>query len=233
MMRCWKSDVESAMDIGDVLNVEELRRRFLEHSRQAYRLLPPLEQPRILDIGCGQGQQTMELARLGGGEVIGIDIDKAALSRLQQRIDQEGLNDRITAIHVSLFDNGFDDHSFDVLWEEGVLHLLDASRSLSECRRLLRPDGYLVMHETIAWFESVREKLQESGFELFDRHMLPRQFWWTDYGAPLEERIRAYRETHGDASDSPELAEHESLVAAIKSDPDRTDCGIYLVKKRD
>ena len=136
------------MDIDHALNVEELRRRCLEHSRQAYRLLPPLGQPRILDIGCGQGQQTMELAGLGGGEVIGIDIDKAALSRLRQRVDQAGLRRRIKAIHVSLFDNGFDDNSFDLLWEEGVLHLLDASRSLSECRRLLKPDGYLVMHET-------------------------------------------------------------------------------------
>jgi len=217
------------VDIDDALNVEELRGRFHEHSRQAYRLLPPLEQPRILEIGCGQGQQTLELARLGGGEVIGIDIDKSSISRLQQRIDREGLGDRIRAIHVSLFENGFDDHSFDILWEEGVLHLLDASRSISECRRLLKPNGHLVMHETSVWFESVREILQEFGFELFDRHMLPKHFWWTDYGAPLEERIRAYRKTHGDASDSPKLAEHESVVAAIKSDLDRTDCGIYLL----
>jgi len=217
------------MDIDDALNVEELRGRFLEHSRQAYRLLPPLEQPRILEIGCGQGQQTLELARLGGGQVIGIDIDESAISRLQQRIDREGLGDRIRATHVSLFENGFDDHSFDLVWEEGVFHLLDASRSISECRRLLKPDGYLVMHETIVWFEGVRERLQESGFELFDQHMLPKHFWWTDYGAPLEERIRAYRETHGDASDSPKLAGHESVVAAIKSDLDRTDCGIYLL----
>ncbi len=49
------------MDVDDALNVEELRGRFLEHSRQAYRLLPPLEQPRILDIGCGRGQQTIEI----------------------------------------------------------------------------------------------------------------------------------------------------------------------------
>ena len=64
-----------------------------------------------------------------------------------------------------------------------------------------------------------------------DQHMLPKHFWWTDYGDPLEERIRAYRKTHGDASDSRKLAEHESLVANIKSDPDRTDSGFYLVKK--
>ena len=139
------------MDIDEVLNVEELRGRCLEHSRQAYRLLPPLVQPRILDIGCGQGQQTMELARLSGGEVVGIDMDLSALSRLRQRINQAGLGHRIKAIHVSVFDNGFDDNSFDVLWEEGVLHLLDMSRSLSECQRLLKPEGYLVIHESIAW----------------------------------------------------------------------------------
>jgi 2-polyprenyl-3-methyl-5-hydroxy-6-metoxy-1,4-benzoquinol methylase len=52
------------MDIDQASNVEELRGRCLEHSRRAYRLLPPLEQSRILDIGCGQGQQTMELSAL-------------------------------------------------------------------------------------------------------------------------------------------------------------------------
>ncbi|MFC1888239.1 class I SAM-dependent methyltransferase [Thermodesulfobacteriota bacterium] len=221
------------MEIDLALNVEELRGRCLEHTKRAYRLLPPLKQPRILDIGCGQGQQTMELARLGGGEVVGIDINEDTLSRLRHRIDRAALGDRIKAIHSSLFDNEFDDNSFDILWEEGVLHLLDASRSLPECQRLLKPDGYLVMHESIVWFESIREKLLESGFELMDQYMLPEKFWWTDYGAPLEKRIRAFRETHGDAADSPKLTEHENIVAAIKSDPDRTDCGFYLVRMRD
>ncbi len=219
------------MDIDEALNVEELRRRCLAHSRKAYRLLPQLEHPRILDIGCGQGQQTMELARLAESEVTAIDIDQAALSKLRQRIDETCLGDRIKTIHVSLLDNQFDDNSFDLLWEEGVFHLLDASKSLPECRRLLKPGGYLVMHETIIWFESIREKLPEFSFEFVDQHILPRHFWWTNYGAPLEERIRAYRDTHGDATDSPKLAEHKRIVADIKSDPDRTDSGIYIMRK--
>jgi SAM-dependent methyltransferase len=225
--------LEALMDIDQVLNVEELRGRCLEHSHQAYRLLPRLEKPRILDIGCGQGQQTMELAQLAGSEVIGIDIDQAALSQLRHRIDEVNLGHRIKAIHVSLFDNGFDENSFDILWEEGVFHLLDTQRSFSECRRLLKLDGHLVMHETIIWFDSIREKFPEFGFELVAHYMLPKHFWWTDYGAPLEERIRAYREMHDDAKDSPKLAEHESIVAAIKNDPDRTDSGIYIMRKRD
>jgi hypothetical protein len=77
----------------------------------------------------------------------------------------------------------------------------------------------------------MREKLPESGFELVDQYMLPKHFWWTDYGAPLEERIRTYKETHGDITDSPKLTEHENVIATIKIDPDRTDCGFYLVRK--
>ena len=219
------------MDVDQTLNIEELRGRFLKHTRRAYRLLPLRKQPRILDIGCGQGQQTMELARLGEGEVVGIDTDVAALSRLRQRIDRAGLDHRIKAIHVSVYDNGFDDDSFDILWEEGVLHLLDASRSFFECRRLLKPNGYLVMHESIEWLESIREKLQKFSFEFVDQYLLPKNCWWTDYGAPLEERIRAYRQIHKDVADSPKLAEHENIVASIKSNPDRTDSGFFLARK--
>jgi hypothetical protein len=86
------------------------------------------------------------------------------------------------------------------------------------------------MHETILWFESSQKKLQDFGFKLMDEPILPKHFWWTNYGAPLEDRIRAYRGAHGDALDFKKLAEYESVVASIKSDPDRTDSGIYLVK---
>ena len=93
------------MDIDRALNLDELRGRCLVHTRKAYRLLSPLDQPRILDIGCGRGGQTLELARLGGGPVVGIDIDRTALAVLQQRIKQAGLGDRIETILVSLLDN--------------------------------------------------------------------------------------------------------------------------------
>jgi ubiquinone/menaquinone biosynthesis C-methylase UbiE len=122
--------MESLMDIDRALNVDELRGRCLEHSRKAYRLLPQLKQPRILDIGCGQGQQTMELARLGESEVIGIDIDQAALSKLRQRINQACLGDRIKAIHVSLLDNQFDDNSLDLLNVSGHIEKPMAMRRI-------------------------------------------------------------------------------------------------------
>jgi hypothetical protein len=118
------------MDIDKALSDEELRGRFLKHTRRAYRLFPSLEQTRILDNGCDMGQQTMELTRLSGGEVAGIDIDHSAVSRLQQRIDQANVGDRIRVIHISLFNNKFDDDCFDIIWEEEGLASLGCVQKL-------------------------------------------------------------------------------------------------------
>ena len=55
--------------------IEELRANFIRYTKKAFRMLPKLDRPRILDIGCGSGAPTIELARLSDGEIIGIDID--------------------------------------------------------------------------------------------------------------------------------------------------------------
>jgi len=219
------------MDIEQILGVQELRMRALVHTRETFGLLPALERPRILDIGCGQGSPTIELARLSGGEVIGIDIDETALSRLRERIEKSEVSSQVTVCRCSLFDSGLPAGSFDILWEEGVLHLLDTARSFTECHRLLKSEGFLVMHEKLVWFEKVRESLPVWGLAFVDQHILPRHFWWTEYGAPLEERIRVLRKSRGDDAESSELTRYANEVAMIKADPDQFDCGFFIVQK--
>lgn len=46
-------------------------------------MLPRLDNPRIMDVGCGTGVVTIELARLSGGSIVGVDTDKLALDKLQ------------------------------------------------------------------------------------------------------------------------------------------------------
>jgi len=41
-----------------------IRERLSKYTRKAFHILPKLDKPRILDIGCGSGVPTMELARL-------------------------------------------------------------------------------------------------------------------------------------------------------------------------
>jgi cyclopropane fatty-acyl-phospholipid synthase-like methyltransferase len=220
-------------DIEQELGVQELRARLLEHTRNAFAKLPLMDRPRILDIGCGDGLPTMELARMSRGEVVGIDIDESALSRFRQRIEESDLADRVTVQTCSLFETGVDAGSFDILWEEGVLHLLDPAASFTECHRLLKPGGFLVMHERLSWFAEMQPRLSEWGLAYVDQYPLPRHFWWTDYGAPLEARITSYRKSHADAADSDELNRLADVAASIKADPDQFDCAFFILQKPD
>jgi hypothetical protein len=45
---------------------------------------------------------TIELARLSGGEVVGIDTDEPSLRRLRQRAEEAGVGGRIKAVSASL-----------------------------------------------------------------------------------------------------------------------------------
>jgi len=82
------------------LGVRELRASFLEHTRRTYAMLPPAESRprRILDIGCGTGAPSIELARLSGGTVIGIDVDERALEVMRDHVAEAGLDDRVHRI---------------------------------------------------------------------------------------------------------------------------------------
>lgn len=51
----------------------------LTFTRKAFQMLPKLDKPKILDVGCGQGGPTLELARISGGQVTGLDIDQSSL----------------------------------------------------------------------------------------------------------------------------------------------------------
>ena len=67
---------------------DKVRKRLLKYTRKAFRMLPKLNNPRILDVGCGYGIPTIELARLSQGEVTGIDIDQPALDELSRKIKE-------------------------------------------------------------------------------------------------------------------------------------------------
>lgn len=219
-------------NLDEALDTDGLRAGFLQYTRQAYALVPGRDRTRILDIGCGTGLPTIELARLGPGRVVGIDTDARALEKLRQRLQEAGAGLRVEAVKASLYDTAFAGEGFDLLWEEGVLHLLDPARSVPACHALLAPGGFLVMHETVSWFEGVWERLRGCGFALVDTLRLPPDAWWTDYYAPLASRIRALRKERGLAIDSEALARHEREIALVKPDPGRHACGFFVLENR-
>jgi len=160
-------------DILTELNHEGLREEFFKYTRRAFEMLPVMDKPGILDIGCGSGGPTIELSRLSDGEIIGIDINKSLLEKMQSKMEKAGLSERVKLKAISLYNTNFPDGKFDILWEEGVLHLLDRKRFLSQCNRLLKPSGYLVMFETIKWMKKNMKKIISFNFRVVDKFLLP------------------------------------------------------------
>ena len=188
-----------------------------KYTRKAFRMLPKMEKPRILDIGCGPGGPTMELARLSQGNVIGLDIHQPFLDKLQRKIEEAGLSGRVQAVKGSMVEMNFPEASFDILWAEGSIFIIGFKRGLKEWRRFLKPKGFLVVHE-MTWLKSDPPqeisaywkkvypgiKTIPENLELIPgcryRHIghfpLPEDAWWDEYYDPLERRIQSLRKKY-------------------------------------
>jgi SAM-dependent methyltransferase len=110
----------------------ELRSRFLRGEVRAG--------DRALDLGCGTGEFTAELAQ-AGAVAVGVDVADAAIERARAR--HPGLDFRLVPIDGPL---PFEDNSFDLVWASEVIeHVADTARWLSEVRRVLAPAGRLLV----------------------------------------------------------------------------------------
>ena len=104
---------------------------------------------RVLDLCCGTGDLAIEAAgRLGPtGEVIGADFSEPMLELARRKPVAQG-ETAVSFVNADALDLPFEDHSFDALTIAfGARNLADLDRGLAEMRRVLRPDGRLVILE--------------------------------------------------------------------------------------
>jgi len=121
-------------------------------------LLPQLRAgQRLLDVGCGPGTITADLAeRVAPGHVVGLDQAEAVLARAAEVARERGLQspEFMTGDVLAL---QFPDDSFDVVHAHQVLqHLDDPAGALREMRRVCRPDGVVAARDAdygaMAWY---------------------------------------------------------------------------------
>jgi len=196
------------------IDKDPLREGLSRYTRKAFHMLPKLDKPRVLDVGCGSGVPTMELARLSNGQIIGLDINQPLLDRFTRKVEKAGLSDRIKTLNCSMFDMDFPDGSFDIIWAEGSIWIIGFERGLKGWRRFLKPNGFLVVHE-MTWLRpdppqeiydywkgyypgmktvpGYLEQISSCGYDLIEDFTLPEDAWWIEYYGPLEKRIKELR----------------------------------------
>ena len=196
-------------------------------------MLPELDKPRVLDVGCGSGVPTMELARLSNGQIIGLDIDQSLLDKLASKIEEAGLSDRVKTLKCSMFELDFPDESFDIIWAEGSIARIGFEKGLKEWRRFLKPNGFLVVHDEITNITRKLEGVSSCGYDLLGHFTLPGDTWWTEYYGPWEKRIDEMRREH---SDEPaallDLDKEQREIELFKANPRRYSSVFLIMQKR-
>ena len=183
--------------------------------------LPP--SPTILDVGCGNGAQTLALARLlPEAKITAVDLHGHFLVELERRANRTECLDRLRLVQGDMGNLAFEPGSFDLIWSEGAAYHIGFAKALASWHRLVRPGGSVALSD-IGWFrpdppeelrafwdleypdmefeaEHERQAL-EAGYVLDGHFRLPAQSWWTEYYAPLSEELTRFCATNANKPD--------------------------------
>lgn len=114
---------------------------------------PQLKDKRVLEIGCGAGSLSAQLAS-SGAHLTAIDLTERAIDLTRRRFQMFGLSGDVLRMDARNLE--LDDNSFDLVWSWGVIHhSSETEKIISEIHRVLKPGGQarvMVYHRNSIWF---------------------------------------------------------------------------------
>jgi len=116
------------------------------HGDRALRVAAPQAGERALDIGCGFGDTTQQLATLVGsdGEVLGVDASPRFIETAQREAGADPHPN--TRFAVADVEQGLGEEGFDLAFSRmGTMFFANPVNALRHVRQALRPGGRLVM----------------------------------------------------------------------------------------
>ncbi len=113
-----------------------------EYRHNLYEKVALESKKKILDVGCGTGAVTLDIALLTTGEVVGVDIDKEKLQEAERVLSQIP---NITLMESDVLDLPFDDGTFDlVVFNIVLMYIKDQQRAVNEMARVTEKGGHVL-----------------------------------------------------------------------------------------
>ena len=186
-------------------------------TRKAFSYLKNLpSEPFILDIGCGPGIQTLELARISKGKIIALDNYQPFLDILTKNVKKEGFDNRIIPKNQSMLEMDFKNDTFDIIWSEGAIFVMGFGNGLKKCNQLLKNKGYFVVSEAVFLLPNIPKPLKEfwdeeypdikdikqnismiedEGFNVLSHFTLPKSSW-VDFYSQMDKMIKELKKKY-------------------------------------
>jgi ubiquinone/menaquinone biosynthesis C-methylase UbiE len=225
-----------------------------ESTQHVLASIQKIQNPRVLDVGCGPGMQTLCLARALDCNVTAVDNHQPFLDTLDREAKRAGLDARITTVNASMEALPFDDESFDIIWSEGAIYCMGFDAGLEAWRRFLAPRGVLVVSE-LTWLaenlpgepkrfwernypamRNIAENVgavEKAGYKPLSTYVLPKHAWFTHYYDPLELRIDELSEKYKhDAAALASLASPREEISLFRKFGDAYGYVFYTMERR-
>lgn len=162
----------------------------------------------LLDIGCRDARHTCELVKRYGCRAVGIDPVARHIRLCAETITRFELNDKIS-VHQGVAEAlPIEDNSIDFIWCRDVLtHIADLQGAFSECARVLKTGGKMLIYQTLAtdeltlseaeWlyprlvvvpqnmsFATMQQAFQANGLMLAEKDIIGSEWreWWEENG---------------------------------------------------
>jgi SAM-dependent methyltransferase len=193
-------------------------------------------QSAIVDLGCGTGGQTMTLAQVLEGDIIGIDLFPGFVDKFNENAATLNVQHRIKAIVGSMDNLPFEPESLDLIWSEGAIYNIGFERGINEWRSYLKKGAYIAVSEA-SWFSNERpveiqafweeaypeidtisakiEQIQKAGYIPIATFCLPENCWTKNFYEPQVLAQEQFLKKYSDNRTARELIANERREAAL------------------
>lgn len=168
---------------------DECRKNLANYTCEAFSIIPKIDQPVILDAGCGTGVSSIAIIELCNGTVHAVDPDQSSLQWFQEKITALNLNDRVAIYHDSILNTSLFNFKFDIVLAEGLLNIIGFKKGLRTLIQCLKNNGYLIIHDELKNDSNKRLYFQKNNVKLLHSFELNEHVWLHEYFGCLKSKI--------------------------------------------
>ena len=164
----------------------------------------------VVDAGCGNGQQTITLAKeLINAKITGVDVDDYQIERFRKNMIEHHLESRVDIVKHSMTKLPADRNSLDLIWAEGSIYIIGFENGIQYWKKYLKDEGIIACSEVtwlkdpspenyaywkkecprIDYTENKIKIVEKCGYEILGTFAIPRTDWTTHFYEPLEKNL--------------------------------------------